>query len=178
MAVPLKKKKVIISSNKKKGKTKKRKKVASILLALNKPGVFKKRSKQLHRFSGQTHRFFMIKNTESMVKAAQNTHFDPVSIEATRRLLKRHLHKRISKCLFVTVAPSIVFTKKPKSVRMGKGKGEPKVIRAHSRFGKVLFRIKNIYSWFGFALFNCVKKRLPIKVQILSIVQSGLYLRI
>lgn len=161
-----------------KGQKRKRAGSSSVPGKSKKINIFTKPSKQLRRFFGTSHRNYGPYLSSNVVRCSQNGHFEPDSIEAGRRIVKRVLGKRSQNLLKVTIFPTIIFTSKPKAIRMGKGKGSPKIKRAHSRVGKIIYKLSSSHSWYGRLILHVLHKRLPIKFNICSFSQPGLIIRI
>ena len=87
-------------------------------------------------------------------------------IEAVRRVITRKL-KRTGK-LWIRIFPNIPVTKKPVSVRMGKGKGAVDHWVAVVKPGAVLFEINGLNKEMAYKVLKLASYKLPIKTKILE----------
>jgi large subunit ribosomal protein L16 len=75
--------------------------------------------------------------------------------------------KRLAKFQF-KIFPDISVTKKPKEVRMGKGKGTVEFWACKVRFGSTLFEVNGVKKENAYSIFQSVSFKLPIKVKIIG----------
>ena len=127
--------------------------------------VLKKQHK--NRISGQVLKLqnLELKMGSIGLKALENGRLTPKQLEAMRRSLARKLQK-IGKILF-HVFPETAITKKPKEIRMGKGKGAIKLWIAKVYAGKLLLEISNIPPDQAREILFSAAAKLPVKTTII-----------
>ena len=81
-------------------------------------------------------------------------------IEATRRVLVRHLHRGGK--LWIRVFPDKAVTKKPAETRMGSGKGAPDHWVAVIRRGRILFELAGVSEEMASQAARLASHKLPI----------------
>jgi large subunit ribosomal protein L16 len=81
-------------------------------------------------------------------------------IEATRRVLVRHLHRGGK--LWIRVFPDKVVTKKPAETRMGGGKGAPEYWVAVVKRGRILFELAGVKEEMAAEATHLASYKLPI----------------
>jgi len=81
-------------------------------------------------------------------------------LEATRRLISRHLTKY--EFLWIRSATDIPVTSKPNEVRMGKGKGNIDYWVARFKAGHVLFELTSMLPKKAYSLLIAAAKKLPV----------------
>jgi large subunit ribosomal protein L16 len=101
------------------------------------------------------------------LQALENGRITPRQMEATRRVISRKLH-RMGRILFY-IAPEFALTKKPKEIRMGKGKGAVKLWVANVKAGRLLLEIANITDQvLAKEILLSAAKKLPVKTRYIS----------
>jgi large subunit ribosomal protein L16 len=85
--------------------------------------------------------------------------FTSRQIEATRKVLKKHLKKRGR--LWLNVFPDVAKTKKPEKTRMGKGKGRTHLWCFKVHPGKILFEIGGLSLKNARIVFKKASYKLP-----------------
>jgi large subunit ribosomal protein L16 len=95
------------------------------------------------------------------LKALENGRLTPKQLETIRRIITRKM-QRTGKVWF-HIYPNLAITKKPKEVRMGKGKGAINLWVANIKQGKILVEISQIHLDLAKEIFKTVAAKLPIK---------------
>lgn len=100
------------------------------------------------------------------LKALEPGVLTPEIVNTAIKILKRIIKKK--NFLINYVNPNIGVTRKPRDVRMGRGKGTFVYNVAHLKAGKILFEIKNIPEKLSFRALTLCSLRLPIKTIIVK----------
>jgi len=100
------------------------------------------------------------------LKALENGRLTPKQLEAMRRVITRQFHRTVKIRFYVR--PEIAITKKPKEVRMGKGKGAVKVWVANIKAGRILVEVQNVTLEKANEVLYCAAKKLPIKTLLIN----------
>lgn len=87
-------------------------------------------------------------------------------LEATRRT-RRHHRNRIGK-VTIMVFPDIPVTKKPREVRMGKGKGNVEFWASRVRPGTIRFEVRGVAEKKVRNALRCAGKKLPVRTNIVK----------
>jgi large subunit ribosomal protein L16 len=95
------------------------------------------------------------------LKALENGRLTPKQLEATRQIISRKM-QRTGK-IFFNVSPEIAITKKPREVRMGKGKGNVKLWVANIQQGRIVVEIANTTLEQAKEILLSAATKLPIK---------------
>ncbi|HUS23737.1 MAG TPA: 50S ribosomal protein L16 [Candidatus Binatia bacterium] len=82
-------------------------------------------------------------------------------IEATRRVISRHLGKGGK--MWIRIFPDVPVTKKPLEVRMGSGKGNVEYWVARVQPGKMLYEVEGISEIEARNAFRLAGDKLPVK---------------
>ncbi len=128
------------------------------------PPEYKKKKKfQKQRINGYELKphLLNLKVGTAGLKALENGRITPRQLEATRRVISRKL-PRFGTIRFY-VAPEIAISKKPKEVRMGKGKGVIKIWVAKVKAGRLLLEIANLSYENAKEILNSAATKLPLK---------------
>jgi large subunit ribosomal protein L16 len=99
------------------------------------------------------------------LQALENGLVTPQQLESVRRVLIKQLRK-VGK-LWVNVYPDWVITKKPKEVRMGRGKGDFSNYACRVFFGKILLELHTSQRKNLIPVLLSASKKLPIKSRII-----------
>ena len=83
-------------------------------------------------------------------------------IEATRRVISRHLGKGGK--MWIRIFPDVPVTKKPLEVRMGSGKGNVEYWVAKVQPGKMLYEVEGISEVDARRAFRLAGDKLPVKI--------------
>jgi large subunit ribosomal protein L16 len=83
-------------------------------------------------------------------------------IEATRRVISRHLGKGGK--MWIRMFPDVPVTKKPLEVRMGSGKGNVEYWVARVQPGKMLYEVEGISEAEARNAFRLAGDKLPVKI--------------
>lgn len=89
--------------------------------------------------------------------------FTSRQIEASRKVLKKHLKKRGR--LWLNIFPDVAKTKKPEKTRMGKGKGRVHLWCFKVHPGKILFEVGGLTLRNAKAIFKKVSYKLPFSTR-------------
>lgn len=84
------------------------------------------------------------------------------SIKSIKRVIKK------KNFLIVKALPFWSLTRKPRDVRMGRGKGNPSVNVFPLKAGKIIFEVKNVNENLAYKAFNSCSLRLPILTKIVK----------
>jgi large subunit ribosomal protein L16 len=95
------------------------------------------------------------------LKALENGRITPRQLEATRRVISRKL-QRTGKVWF-RIFPEIAISKKPKEIRMGKGKGLIKLWVAKVKKGRILVELLTHSLEIAKEVLLSASTKLPIK---------------
>jgi large subunit ribosomal protein L16 len=87
-------------------------------------------------------------------------------LEATRRT-RRHHRNRIGKVSMI-VFPDLPVTKKPREVRMGKGKGNIEYWTTRVRPGTIRFEVRGVAEKKVRNALRCAGKKLPVRTNIVK----------
>jgi large subunit ribosomal protein L16 len=101
------------------------------------------------------------------LKAMQSGHITSNQIEACRRVLIRGLRQTKGSKLRICIFPFLSLTKKPKEVRMGKGKGDHFVWVATIKKGKILFELEGMPKKLAVSTLLHAKTKLALKTFII-----------
>lgn len=93
------------------------------------------------------------------LKILKNARLNAQQLEATRRMISRHIRKK--EHLWIRVWPDIPVTAKPKEIRMGKGKGPVDYWVTRLKAGKILFEWGRMPLIKAKMIFYSVAKKLP-----------------
>ncbi|MEX0934708.1 MAG: 50S ribosomal protein L16 [Candidatus Paceibacterota bacterium] len=98
------------------------------------------------------------------VKAASYGRINSQQIEATRRVIKRHIGKfgRV----WIRIFPDRPYTAKAPEVPMGKGKGDLKGYEFEVKPGRVLFEVEGVEEDVAREAFRKAGAKLPVKVKV------------
>ncbi|MFO7773422.1 MAG: 50S ribosomal protein L16 [Dehalococcoidia bacterium] len=100
------------------------------------------------------------------LRAEESAWITARQIEATRRVLVRHLHRGGK--LWIRVFPDKVVTKKPAETRMGGGKGAPEYWVAVVKRGRILFELAGIKEDVASEAVHFASYKLPIAVSFVA----------
>jgi large subunit ribosomal protein L16 len=100
------------------------------------------------------------------LKAMCNCNLTPEQLNASLRAMKRIIRKKNS--LVIKALPFWNLTRKPRDVRMGRGKGTPAVKVFPLKAGKVIFEVKSVEEAIAKRAFKAAARRLPFKVKIIK----------
>lgn len=129
---------------------------------LTKIGAFKKKSKSLKRIRGVESKYTESRISSGCLAATSALRLRPESVESARRVIRRSLAKQGA--VRIGVYPDLTVSEKPKGVRMGKGKGQPKYVANCVKKGRILFEIEDLDKVFlAKRAFDKAKKKLPLK---------------
>lgn len=101
------------------------------------------------------------------LKAKESGRITPKQLESVRRYLSREMGR--DGIIWFNIFPDISITKKPKEVRMGKGKGSIVVWVAKVYKGKVILEIISPFSGNEYQILRVAKKKIPINTKRLFI---------
>jgi len=101
------------------------------------------------------------------LKIIKSGHITAKQLEACRRIIIRSIRKAKGSKLWICVFPFHSTTKKPKEVRMGKGKGAHDEWVVTAKAGKVIFELKGMSKSLAFKTFKHVATKLPLKSSII-----------
>lgn len=101
------------------------------------------------------------------LKVIESGHITADQLEACRRIIIRSIRKAKGSKLWICVFPFHSTTRKPKDVRMGKGKGSHDQWVVTARAGKVLFELKGMSKSLAVRTFKHVATKLPLKSNII-----------
>jgi len=88
-------------------------------------------------------------------------------INSIKLALKRHVKRKTGGKIIFRLYPYKLFTKKPKEVRMGKGKGtKVRYWGAEIKKGKILIELSDVLLSNARKFFHSVQVRLPINTRI------------
>lgn len=128
---------------------------------LTKTGVFKKKHKSIYRIKGSEHKYYDSRLGLGCITANESIRLRPEPVEAARRVLRRSLAKQGS--INIGIYPDLIISEKPKGVRMGKGKGQPKYVASCVKKGRVLFEIQDLDKLFlAKRALHKARKKLPL----------------
>ncbi|HEU65699.1 MAG TPA: 50S ribosomal protein L16 [Chloroflexi bacterium] len=94
------------------------------------------------------------------MRAEESAWITARQIEATRRVLVRHLHRGGK--LWIRVFPDKAVTKKPAETRMGSGKGSPDHWVAVVKRGRILFELADVKENVASEATRLASYKLPI----------------
>lgn len=101
------------------------------------------------------------------LKCQENFNFSISQFESSLKSLKRIIKKK--NFLILRSTPFWFLTRKPRDVRMGRGKGSPTLKVFPIKSGKILFEIKSIIKHrTAVRALNSCRIRLPIKTVIIN----------
>jgi len=112
------------------------------------------------RMKGGAHSGDTIAFGDFGIRAEQCTWLTARQIEATRRVLVRHLHRGGK--LWIRIFPDKAVTKKPAETRMGSGKGSPDHWVAVVRRGRILFELAGVNEEMASEAARLASHKLPI----------------
>ena len=112
------------------------------------------------RMKGGAHSGDTIAFGDFGIRAEQCTWLTARQIEATRRVLVRHLHRGGK--LWIRIFPDKAVTKKPAETRMGSGKGAPDHWVAVVRRGRILFELAGVSEEMAAEAARLASHKLPI----------------
>lgn len=95
------------------------------------------------------------------LKAQQNGILSSEVVNTAIKVLKRIIRKK--NFLINYVNPSTGLTKKPRDVRMGRGKGNFAYNVFHLKAGKILFEIQSVPEKLGYKALHACSLKLPVK---------------
>ena len=125
---------------------------------------FKKQKKNYLRNTLET-RAFKLSFGFIGLKATQSCRISARQIEAARQCINRQIRRKGK--IWIRIFPSISVTKKPVSVRMGKGKGSPSFWCVPLKVGSILFEIVGVSLLRARRALKKAAKKLPIKTKII-----------
>ena len=126
---------------------------------------FKKYFK-IKRRGPQSIKFSKIYYGQYGLKAVESGILTPEIVNTAIKILKRIIKKK--NFLISYVNPNTGITRKPRDVRMGRGKGTFAYNVTHVKAGKILFEIKNISEKLSLKALTISSLRLPIKTIIVK----------
>lgn len=88
-------------------------------------------------------------------------------LESARQAISRKIKKKGGK-IWIKIFPNTPITKKPKEVRMGKGKGSVSHWASRIRGGTIIFEIGGVNDKTAATAFRTGGAKLPIKTQMFS----------
>jgi large subunit ribosomal protein L16 len=100
------------------------------------------------------------------LKAMEPDRLTARQIEAARRAITRHM-KRAGR-VWIRVFPDVPVSKKPAEVRMGSGKGSPKLWAARVKPGRIMFEIDGVTDQVAREALMLGAAKLPIKTRIVT----------
>ena len=100
------------------------------------------------------------------LKALQPERVTARQIEATRRVITRHM-KRAGR-VWIRIFPDVPVSKKPTEVRMGKGKGSPEFWACKVKPGRIMFEIDGVPESVAREALALGAAKLPIKTKIVA----------
>ena len=112
------------------------------------------------RLKGGAHSGDTIAFGEFGLRAEESAWVTARQIEATRRVLVRHLHRGGK--LWIRVFPDKAVTKKPAETRMGGGKGAPDHWVAVVKRGRILFELSGVKENVASEAAHFASYKLPI----------------
>lgn len=112
------------------------------------------------RLKGGSHSGDTIAFGEFGLRAEESAWVTARQIEATRRVLVRHLHRGGK--LWIRVFPDKAVTKKPAETRMGGGKGAPDHWVAVVKRGRILFELSGVKENVASEAAHFASYKLPI----------------
>lgn len=139
-------KKVVKNKTSSTKKTKNKKNLSFIILGMNIKG---KPKKGLKRFDKFIYSYFLPKKSLILFFAKKQFRLLTNVLETVRRVVSKKVKKKKG-LIIITIKPSVLITKKPKEVRMGKGKGPVKLLA--------------LCILLGFGLVEVVKFYIPIDI--------------
>jgi large subunit ribosomal protein L16 len=123
--------------------------------------------KKQHKGRIQTNKYnyysFFLKYGIAGLKAKESGRLTPKQLESVRRFLSRQMGR--DGIIWFMVFPDISITKKPREVRMGKGKGNIVVWVAKVYKGKIILEIVAPIIGSEFLLLKTAQKKLPINTK-------------
>lgn len=126
---------------------------------------FKKYFK-IKRYGAQNVQFSKIYYGQYGLKAVESGILTSEIINTVVKILKRIIKKK--NFLISYVNPNTGTTRKPRDVRMGRGKGSFAYNVTHLKAGKILFEIKNISEKLSLKALKICSLRLPVKTIIVK----------
>ena len=100
------------------------------------------------------------------LKALEPDRVTARQIEAARRAMTRHM-KRAGR-VWIRVFPDVPVSKKPLEVRMGSGKGAPKLWVARVKPGRIMFEIDSVPIQVAKEALALAAAKLPIKTRFVA----------
>ena len=100
------------------------------------------------------------------LKAMASGRITSNQIEASRRVIRRHLGKNGS--LWIRIFPDRPYTQKPAEVGMGKGKGDPQGFVAPVSPGRMLFEIDGVSAEIAREALRKGGAKMPVKTKIVE----------
>lgn len=100
------------------------------------------------------------------LKAIDNCYLEINQINAAIKTIKRIVKKKNT--LHISIFPDVTLTRKPKDVRMGRGKGNPAFKIYPLKAGKILFELKNVPEHICLRALKYCSFRLPINTIIVK----------
>jgi len=112
------------------------------------------------RMKGSAHSGDTIAFGDYALRAEESSWITARQIEATRRVLVRHLQRGGK--LWIRVFPDKSVTKKPAETRMGSGKGAPEFWVAVVKRGRILFELAGVKENVAAEAVHLASYKLPI----------------
>jgi large subunit ribosomal protein L16 len=100
------------------------------------------------------------------LKALETCQLTGNQVTTTIKILKRSIKKK--NFLINNVNPCVGVTRKPRDIRMGRGKGNFAFNIFHLKAGKILFELKGVSEKLSLRAFKLCANRLPIKTIIVK----------
>jgi large subunit ribosomal protein L16 len=100
------------------------------------------------------------------LKSLKNCNLTSEQLSAAIKSIKRVIKKK--NFLIIKALPFWVLTRKPRDVRMGRGKGSPTLKVCPLRAGKLIFEFKNVKEELVVRALKCSSIRLPIPTKIVK----------
>jgi len=133
------------------------------MLLFPKNSKFKKYHSYLPQFFEKETKSIDLNFGDFGLKVIESGHISARQIEACRRIIIRSIRKSKGSKLWICVFPFHSTTKKPKEVRMGKGKGSHDEWVVTAKAGKMLFELGGMSKTLAIKTFKHVLTKLPLK---------------
>jgi large subunit ribosomal protein L16 len=129
------------------------------------PKIITKKKQHKGRIQNNKYNYFsfFLKYGVAGLKAKESGRITPKQLESVRRFLSRQMGR--DGIIWFMVFPDVSITKKPREVRMGKGKGNIVVWIAKVYRGKILLEIVAPFLGNEFSLLKTVQKKFPINTK-------------
>lgn len=100
------------------------------------------------------------------LKSLENCNLTTEQINSAIKSIKRIIKRK--NFLVVKALPYWSLTRKPRDVRMGRGKGNPSINVFPLKAGKIIFEVKNVNENLAYKAFYACSLRLPVLTKIVK----------